>query len=72
MAVVAIYAALYLFVFIFDIVPQIRAKRKKSLAVYLPVYFFTLTVNVLYGLGVNIPSPAVPIKELVDKIFGLS
>lgn len=72
MIYVAIYVALYLLVFIFDIVPQIKARRKKSLSIYLPVYFFTLTVNILYSLGFNIPSPAVPIHKLVDSIFRLN
>lgn len=72
MIFILICTVLYVLIFIFDIIPQIRAKRKKSLAVYLPVFFFTLTINVLYGLGFTIPSPAVPIKALVDRIFGMS
>jgi hypothetical protein len=69
---VSICVALYTLIFIFDIIPQIKEKRKKSLAVYLPVFFLTLAVNILYGLGFDIPSPAVPIKDLVSRIFGLS
>ncbi len=72
MVYVSICVALYTLIFIFDIIPQIKEKRKKSLAVYLPVFFLTLAVNILYGLGFDIPSPAVPIKDLVSRIFGLS
>lgn len=70
MVYVSVCVALYTLIFIFDVVPQIKAKRKKSLAVYLPVFFFTLAINILYGLGFAIPSPAVPIQALVERIFG--
>jgi hypothetical protein len=61
----------YIIVFIFDIVPLIKARRKKTLLVYLPVFLLTLVINILFGLGVKIPSPMLPIKNAVSLIFGV-
>ena len=68
---IVIYLALYLSVFIFDILPLVKAKRKKTLFVYLPVFLLTLTVNILYALGMKIPSPAEPVRDAVVRIFGV-
>jgi uncharacterized membrane protein len=61
----------YAGVFVFDMIPLIKKKDGKVILIYLPIYLFTLAVNVLYGLGFDIPSPADPIKNLVSSIFGL-
>ena len=68
---IIIYFALYLLIFAFDIVPLIKSKRKKSLTIYLPVFFLTLVINILFSLGVKIPSPAIPVKDVVSRIFGV-
>ena len=68
---VILYIFLYLAIIIFDMMPLIKKKEKKSLLVYMPVLLFTLVINVLHGLGVHIPSPSGPIKDMVSMIFGI-
>lgn len=72
MTEVAIYSALYILIFAFDIVPLIKSKRKKSLWVYLPIFAVTLAVNILFSIGTKIPNPTAPLKDLVSRMFGLS
>jgi hypothetical protein len=68
---IALILALFAGVFIFDLIPQIKTKDKVLNIIYIPVFLLTLIINILYGLHVKIPSPAGPIKELVDKLLGI-
>jgi hypothetical protein len=62
---------LYAGVFVFDFIPLLKKKNGKVILIYLPIFLLTLAMNILYGLGFDIPSPADPIKNLVSSIFGL-
>lgn len=62
---------LYAGVFIFDFIPQIKNRNFKTVYLYIPIFLFTLVVNILYGLGFDIPSPYYPIKDLVYSLFHL-
>lgn len=70
---ILICSFLYLAILIFDIIPLMKKKRdnKKSLLIYMPVFLFTLVINILYGLGVKIPSPAEPVKDIIIWILGI-
>ena len=68
---IAICILLYLFIVIFEVIPLIKSKKKKTLLIYIPTLLFTLTINILFAMGVNIPSPANPIKDAVTLIFGI-
>jgi hypothetical protein len=48
-----------------------KRDNKKSLLIYMPVFLFTLVINILYGLGVKIPSPAEPVKDIIIWILGI-
>jgi hypothetical protein len=65
-----IYLVLFTLIFIFDVVPLLKAKAKKPLLIYIPVFLMTFAVCILSGLDVRIPSPAIPIKNAVTWIFG--
>lgn len=58
-----------LFVFI-DVIPIAKNKRWKVLAVYGVIFVTAYIFSVLTELGVKIPSPAVPLKQLVTAITG--
>lgn len=62
---------LYAGVFVFDFIPQIRNKNFKAVYLYIPVFLLTLVVNILYGLGFNMPSPYYPLKDIINSLFGL-
>ena len=62
---------LYACVLVFDMIPLIKKKERKVVLIYLPIFLFTLTVNILYGLGFDIPSLATPIQYFVNTVLGL-
>jgi uncharacterized protein with PQ loop repeat len=57
----------------FDFVPQIKQAggSKKTSAVYIVFLIVSFTVLLLYSFGVEVPSPAVPIKNIVGALFGV-
>lgn len=55
---------------LFDAVPLVKNKRWKVLAVYTILFITAYTFSVLTELGVKIPSPAVPLKQIVTAIVG--
>jgi type III secretory pathway component EscR len=65
------YIFLYIAIIVFEIRPMIKKKNKKALYIYLPVVVLTLTINILYGLGIYIPSPVKPVKDLVTQVLRL-
>ncbi len=69
MQYILICLVLYLFVFLLDMMPALKKKNIKLTAIYIVVFVTTLTVNLLYGLGIHIPSPAPPIVHLIQSIF---
>ncbi len=71
MPLVAICIVLYFAIYLFDLRLLIKKKEKKSLFFYIPIFLITFVINILFELGVDIPSPAGPIKDLVNLIFGL-
>jgi hypothetical protein len=58
-----------LFVFT-DVIPIAKNKRWKVLAVYTALFVTAYIFSVLTELGVQLPSPAVPLKALVTAIVG--
>ena len=68
---ILVCAFLYLGVLIFDLIPLCRRREIKIICIYLPIFLFTLIVNIFYGLGVTIPNLAKPVTELIHSIFHL-
>jgi len=62
-----IFAALVLLI---DFFPKRKEEGTKANVLYLVLLSIGLCVLVLHELGVNIPSPAEPIKKLVEAVFG--
>lgn len=52
-----------------DIIPSIKKKQWKELSVSLPIYFITLVLNVLIGLGIELPSPNKILEVIIGFIF---
>ncbi|HWR18568.1 MAG TPA: hypothetical protein VN608_03030 [Clostridia bacterium] len=57
-------------VLLIDFFPKRKEEGKKANILYLVLLSIGLCVLVLRNLGVKIPSPAEPIKMLVEAIFG--
>jgi len=69
MEYILICLLLYGVLIVTDILPSIKKKDWKSLRVSLPIYFVTLVLNVLLGLGINLLSPNAVIKTVIESIF---
>ena len=55
----------------FDLLPLFKRKDKKAVSIYISIFVFTLIVNIFYGLGFNIPSPAGPIADFINSLLKL-
>lgn len=53
-----------------DLKPLYR-QDKKMFYVYAVILSLAIVMWLLYGLGVKVPSPAQPLKELIKVIYGL-
>lgn len=69
MTMIIICTAVYIFLIVFELIPIYRNKEWKLFWIYSIILFITYTVTIAYSLGVSVPSPAGPIKNLVTAIF---
>jgi hypothetical protein len=60
----------YVFFVMIDVIPFVKNKKWKVLAAYGVIFVTAYIFSVLTELGVKIPSPAVPLKQLVTAIVG--
>ncbi|SHI13277.1 hypothetical protein SAMN02745823_02674 [Sporobacter termitidis DSM 10068] len=54
-----------------DLIPIVRNKRWKVLAVYAVLILASYTFSMLTEQGIQLPSPAGPLKDLVTSIVGI-
>ncbi len=69
-AMLALTVLLYFLLFIFDIKPLYKKKLWADFWVNVTLTGISFTVAVLLCLKVKIPSPELPIRELITSIFG--
>lgn len=66
---------LYLFIItlfiIYDLIPIINRKNWKVFIVYTVFIIFSFVLDVLSVFHIKVPSPAVPIKNIIEFIFKL-
>ncbi|KXG74737.1 hypothetical protein [Thermotalea metallivorans] len=60
----------YLIIGIIEIMPLMGKKQKKELVLYGVLYGIAFVTSILLSLGVDIPSPAKPIENIVIAIMG--
>jgi len=53
-----------------EIVPLYKKNKRKELAVYIIFFMAAFIISLLLSLGVEIPSPAKPIENIVKAILG--
>lgn len=58
MQYIVIFGCFYMILVFTDLIPAIRAKNKKLLRLYIPVYAVTLGANILYGMSFHFTSIA--------------
>jgi hypothetical protein len=69
MYIMLIIGLLYVFLICVDLIPMIKKKEKKALFLSIPVYMLTLAVNVMVGLGINLPPFNDMITQMIKSIF---
>lgn len=61
---------IYLFFLINDMISVYKSEKRIVFWVYLAVFAFSYILSILIKLDVDLPSPAIPIKQIVTSIFG--
>ncbi|WP_298839246.1 hypothetical protein [Clostridium sp.] len=61
---------LYIIVVLFESDALFKEKNKGKIIFYFSLITFSMTISILLSLGVQIPSPSNPIKNLIISIFG--
>ena len=69
---IAILLAIYAGVLIFDFRPLAKLCAPGVRALYLILLSVSFAVLVLHELGVPVPSPAKPIEQGIQALFGIS
>lgn len=60
----------YTFFILIDVIPIVKNKKWKVLVIYSALICTAYTFSVLTELGIKIPSPANPLKQIVTSIVG--
>lgn len=60
----------YLIVGLVEIIPLIKKERKKELVLYSAIFLLAFVISLLLSLGVDLPSPATPIENVINFIVG--
>lgn len=71
MIMIVLSLFVYSLYILFDLVPLYINKQLKLFWVYSILLIIALSITILVGLEVKIPSPAEPLKRMVVAIWGL-
>lgn len=62
----------YILLVVFELKQIYRSKDKKLFWIYSIILVITYTIHILYIIGVKIPTPAEPIKDIISRAFKLN
>ncbi|MCJ7688828.1 MAG: hypothetical protein MUO60_05860 [Clostridiaceae bacterium] len=62
----------YTIVMFFESIPLLKEKNSGKIILYFSLIIFSMIISILLSLGVQLPSPANGIKNIVESIFGKS
>jgi hypothetical protein len=68
MLILVIFA--YLIILVFECIPLFKKKDIGKIILYLTLGILSMAISMLLTLGVNLPSPANFLKNVVEMIFG--
>jgi hypothetical protein len=72
MDVLIIIVFLYAFLIIFDLVPYIKKKDKKVILLSVPIYLFTLVIDIMANFGTKFPYINDIITQIIKTLFRIS
>lgn len=61
----------YFFIIRFDFIPLIKEKNKKVISIYTILILTSLILIILYNFDIKVPSPMIPIDNIIKAIFGV-
>ena len=62
----------YIIVMFFESIPLLKEKKSGKIILYFSLIIFSMIISILLSLGVQLPSPSTPIKNIIVSIFGKS
>ncbi len=71
MIMIALCSVIFMFFIFFDLLPLLSEKLWKEFWIYSALISSSYVIHILLALDYRLPSPAVPIKRLVQAIFGI-
>ncbi|HEX2986510.1 MAG TPA: hypothetical protein VHO71_06835 [Caproiciproducens sp.] len=72
MDVLIIIVFLYAFLIVFDLVPYIKKKDKKVILLSVPIYLFTLVIDIMANFGTKFPYINDIITQIIKTVFRIS
>lgn len=66
-----VFLAILAFLIVTDLVPIYKERHRKVFWIYTVLITISCVINVLFVLGIKVPSPAVPLQKLVKLIYRL-
>lgn len=60
----------YIIIIYFETALLLKEKNRAKMVLYFSMIIFSMIISVLLALGVQLPSPSNPIKNIVITIFG--
>lgn len=69
MDVLIVILFLYAFLIIFDLIPYIKKKDKKVILLSVPIYLFTLVVDIMANSGTKFPYINDIITQILKSVF---
>ncbi|PKM94849.1 MAG: hypothetical protein CVU84_07955 [Firmicutes bacterium HGW-Firmicutes-1] len=61
---------LYILVVLLDFMPIYKQRNKKSNLIYIGLIIIAITLSIAIEMGIDIPSPAKPLKNIVSYLIG--
>ena len=69
--ITGIVILLFIFVFLFDFKPILKNGEKKEKIVHGTIMVLSFTALILYSFDIYVPSPTIPIKNMIHILFGV-
>lgn len=69
---IALCTFFYIMLVVFELVQIYKDKDKKLFWIYSIILFITYIIHILFIIGIKIPTPSDPIKNIITGIFRLN
>lgn len=63
---------LFVFVYFFDYKPVFKNGKKNEKIVHVSIMAISFVILILFSIGITLPSPTEPIKNVINLLFDVS